>query len=302
MSVHQEASIQDRLARRRRVRNKTFLKNNTTDDTEIIAINHSPKTQSLDRKSTAKSFDQHKSSTIVKSSELPIIEKSHLKQTDVLSNHQTPLQTQVTEHQYSNNDKQIPAKSLATYERTQDSPHPVDKPVITNEIVSKPIPEKSLATYERTQDSSYPVDKPVISKEIVSKPIVENYHVSQDEKPIVIKETITPTLPTTTGENVYLIPRETRGYSTPNQIKTFEDHPKSTIDHPLFHPKSITRTTSEQIVSMATKYTHQPVGSIFAKQNSLALPYLFNKRLIDAEIARASSLDSEQSHRRTVWD
>jgi hypothetical protein len=134
---------------------------------------------------------------------------------------------------------------------------------------------------------------------------------------VIIKETITPTLPSIITKKPNPIPLETRGNSTPNQIKNFSlnsdmDHPssypQSTTDsqqkqfsYPSFYPKPIPRTTSEQIVSK-TKYKHQPIDSIFTKQNSLALSYLFNKRMIESELARASSLDSEPSQVKTVWD
>jgi hypothetical protein len=263
MSNYQEESIEDRLAKRRRLRNKRLLKQNTVDESEITVINHSSTTQALERKSTTTSSDRHKSSTIAKTSELPSIEKSHLKQTEVISNHQihsTPLQLQVTENQYSITDNQ-----------TQNSSHQDEKPVILKEIVS--------------------------TKK--SQPILPNLHTPQDEKPVINRETI---LPPTTSEKWDSISREIRGHSTPNQIKTSEDYPQSIIDHPILHSKPLTRPISQQIVSMTTKYKHQQVGSIFAKQNSLALPYLFNKRLINAELARTSSLDSEQLSRKTVWD
>lgn len=229
MSNYQEESIEDRLAKRRRLRNKRYLKNNTSDESEITVINHSPTTQSLDRKSskriTTKSSGQHKSST-----ELPLIEKSH----------SIPLQPQVTQKQY-----------------------------------------------ERTQNSLAQIEKPIVPSSVITEKSKQNF------QPIVNKETILPPTVFEKFDPIY------RGYSTPNQIKNFEEHPQST---PLFPSKPITRTISEQVVSVTTKYKHQPVGSMFAKQNSLALPYLFNKRLIDAELARTSSLDSKQSPQKTVWD
>jgi hypothetical protein len=290
MSNYQEESIEDRLAKRRRLRNKRLLKQNTVDESEITVINHSSTTQALERKSTATSSDRHKSSTIAKTFELPSIEKSHLKQTEVISNHQihsTPLQLQVTENQYSITDNQ-----------TQNSSHQDEKPVILKEIVPTKKSQLILPNLHTPQD-----EKPVILKEIVStknsQPILPNLHTPQDEKPVINRETI---LPPTTSEKWDSISREIRGHSTPNQIKTSEDYPQSTIDHPILHSKPLTRPISQQIVSMTTKYKHQQVGSIFAKQNSLALPYLFNKRLINAELARTSSLDFEQLSRKTVWD
>lgn len=236
MSNQQETTVEDRLAKRRRLRNQRFTKNNTDDQAEIVT------TQSIDRKPTTKSssFEQHK---------LPSIQKSH----------STPPQLQVPEKQHSINDKQTSTKPIVT--------QLVEKPVIIEEIVSK------LA-------------------------IVENHSVPQNEKPVVIKESITPVLPRTSNDKLNLIPQEIRGYSTPNQIKPLETYSQSTNDH----SKPITRTISEEIVSMTTNNKHQPIGSIFAKHNSLAFPYLFNKRFIAAEMARASSLDSEQSRRKTVWD
>jgi hypothetical protein len=360
MLNNQIESLEDRLARRRRLRNKKFLDKHSVGESEIILINHSPTTQSLDRKSSKRitsissltrpvtstlSTDQRKSSsTINKNPELPPIENSYSKQNYLLSKdktNSTPLLLQETKHQSleSENEKQTSSKSLVTNEQQQKYSHQDEKPVIIKETISPlTTTEKSNAIHQETHEKTFihQDEKPVIIKETVTStlpPIIppttneksnraqqeihENSHLDQHEKPVIIKETVTPILPLTITEKSNPIRREIRENSLPNRIKNVSEsselnhpssHPQSTTDRqlkhfnfPPFHPKPIAHTTSEQIVSI-TKHKHQPIDSMFAKKNSLALSYLFNKRMVDAELARATSLDSVQSQQKTVWD
>jgi hypothetical protein len=350
MSNNPSESLEDRLARRRRVRNKRFLDKNSIDESEVKVINHSPATQSLDRKSTkrislltssatsTRSTEQRKSSvTIPKNSELPPIENSYSKQNDPLSNNKTnstPILPQVTKYQWleSENDKQSSAKSLPTNEQQQKFSNQDDKPVTIKEtILPSTTTEKSTPIQQETHKkiNTHQDEKPIIIKETVLPPattekstpiqqeIHENSHSNQNENPVSMKETFTPILPSTSTQKSNPTLREIYGNSTPNRINNFSQsseseypssHPESTtyrqqktFNYPQFNSKPIARTTSEQIVSL-TKRKPQSIDPMFAKQNSLVLAYLFNKRMVDAELGRAASLNDEQSHRKTAWD
>lgn len=92
MSNTQTDSLEERLAKRRQIRNKRFFDKNSLDGSDIKSTNHSPTTQSLDRKSSQRknrlnsSIEQRKSSSIItpKSSELPPINHSNSKQNIIL--------------------------------------------------------------------------------------------------------------------------------------------------------------------------------------------------------------------------
>ncbi len=348
MSNHQRETLEDRLAKRRRLRHKRYFDTSSTDESEITLVNHSPTTQSLDRKSSHRttpgsifrspaasilSAEQRKlSSTISRNSELPPIDSASSRQYYQSANRKTnstPLLPQVTKYQSFEweNEKQASLKSIPVNEQQQTYAQQNEAALMIKEIVS-PVTtiEKSSPVQPDIVEHSDYNEKPVVMKETatsilssttmkksnaIPREIPEDPHLHQNEKSVMNKEDIIPILPSITAE------KSIRGNSVPNPIRSFprtlgsdhpSSHPQSTTDHqqkhfnyPPLYPKPIPRATSEQIVS--TTKPKQPLSdSTVAKQNSLALSYLFNKRMIGAVLARAPSLDAEQAQQKTVWD
>lgn len=314
MSNNQRESLEDRLAKRRNVRNKRYLGKNSVDESEITLINHSPTTQSLDRKSSKRishinsSNEQRKSSsTIMKNSELPPIENSNPKQNYFLSENKTsstPILPQVAKHQsleLENKKQELPNEQQRKYSPADE------KPTIIKERVLPP--KKSDPVQQETHEKPMNIKEKVLPPQ-KSDPIQQETR----EKPVIIKETIKPV---NTIEKLKTISHDFRENSLPNRIQNLSSSPE--FDHPLTHPqlksdpkekifnfppsypKPIARTSSEQVIS-TSKRKHQSNDSPFSKQNSLALSYLFNKRMINAELSHTKSLDDPQSKLKTVWD
>lgn len=168
----------------------------------------------------------------------------------------------------------------------------------------------SLFSNEKTNSS------PILQQ--VTEPVVISVEVNdQQAEPIITKESVAPVSSVTVQQRPQSNLRYTTCYSTPhnlsNQLQNgyFQEsnsNPESAtyirqkhFNNPLSHSKSLQRAVSEQVVSQ-----HQskliPLNSIFAKQNALALPYLFNKRLIEVEFSRDRLLNSTDIQQKTVWE
>ena len=188
--------------------------------------------------------------------------------------------------------------------------------LLSKKQIPPAVPPRTTENSIPTQQKTHPHqdDKPVIIKETVPPvqarvvhPItIENTHPHHDQKPENAKEKISPSLPP-------IIPRrkiEKSNSAEPKHLKicsqTSPDHsssyPQSSTDHQpnhfnflSFSHAPITRTKSEQIVSINK---HQSIDSTFGRPDSLALGYLFNKRMIDAELSHTSSFDSKQSRKK----
>jgi hypothetical protein len=190
---NQTKTLEDRLSKRRQLRDKRYLNTSSVDNSEITLINNSQTTRSLDRKSneriipispvtspitSAISTNQPKSSaTTVKNPELPPIENASSKQNHLLSNNKTnstPPLPQVTKHQpvEPENDKQVSPKSLSANKQQQNDSHKDEKPVAVKETVLPPTTtEKSNPIHENSH--SHQNEKPMVEK---SNPIHENSH------------------------------------------------------------------------------------------------------------------------------
>jgi hypothetical protein len=254
----------------------------------------------------------------------------------------TPFVEQVTKNQSfesENQEEPVPIKEQQYYPNHEETPVIITRPV--SPILPLPISptntKNSDPVQQETDENSNPHhdEEPVVVKESISPklpPVVppritkksnpvqpetyENFPSSQNEEPVVTKEINSPKLPP------IVPPRSTRK-SNPIQPMTGEssirnriqdlpqrsfDHPQSDTNNqqkhfnfPVFYPQPIPRSTSEQIVS-TNNPKHQPIDPRFTKPDSLALSYVFNKRMLAAEFIRASSFDSEQSQQKTPWD
>ncbi|CAF4046576.1 unnamed protein product, partial [Rotaria sp. Silwood2] len=270
-------------------------------------------TRSLDRQSSKRMtqttfVDQHKKSLpIIKRSELLSIENAYSRSNYSLSNNKTnstPLLQQLSKNQSfdSENERQVSSKSLPINEQQQNK-----KPIINKNTVSSVLlPVISSTTTEQSNP--------------IQQEIGINSSSHHDEKSITTEENLSfilpPMVPVTTTEKPNSIVQETHENSTSNRIK---DLPHESFDYPVRHlrsntdsqpqcfnftsfaSKSIPRTKSEQIISI-NKSKHEPFNSKIPKLNLLALSYLFNRRMVDAELAPTSSSDDKQSQRKTVWN
>ena len=371
-------TLEDRLAKRRRLRDKKFSDKSSVDESELLSINPNPTaTRSLDRQSSKRisqlsnlsspltattSANQHKPSSIENANSkqnyilsnnkinstptLPQIEKKDSfesknekpyqdKDAVVSANtgKSTPVQQKILENSHSNQDEKpviiketvlpvIPPVITETSDpipqKTQ--PHQDNKPVIIKETVPPVIPprttEKSVPTQQKVH--SHHDDKPVIIKEtippiqarVVHPIMIENLHPHHDQKPVNAKEKISPSLPP------IILPRKTEK-SNSAELKRLKTCSQTSPDYPSSYPQSstdhqrnhfnflsfsttpITRTKSEQIESINK---HRSIDPTFARPDSLALGYLFNKRMVDAELSHTSSSNSKHSRRKTVWD
>jgi hypothetical protein len=334
---HKE-TLKDRLAKRRYVRIKQFVHQKSVDETEITSIDHSPTTtRSLDRQSSrradqlsssltssARSVDQRKpSSTSIKNPKSPPTEKEN----DLLSNNQSfesenqeepvPESLPTTEQQYYPNDEETPViinKPISPLPISPTNTKNTDPVQQETDVNSNPHhDEEPVVVQESISPKLLPVVPPRITKK--SNPVQpetdENFPSSQNEEPIVAKEINSPKLPP------IVPPKSTRKpnpgeSSIRNRLKDLSqkslDHPQSDTNNqqkhfnfPAFYPQPIPRSTSEQIIS-TNNPKHQSIDPRFTKPDSLALSYVFNKRMLAAESIRASSFDSEQSQLKTLWD
>ncbi|CAF0778796.1 unnamed protein product [Rotaria sp. Silwood1] len=306
MSNDQTETLEERLDRRRRLHKRRFLDNRTSvDESEIKLINRSPKTtQSLDRQSSKRIIpttfiNQHKKS-------LPIIENSYSKLNHILSSNQnnsTALRPQLSKNQFfdAENEKQVSSKSLSIHEQQQN-----EKLIINKNTISS-VPSSVISS--TTNAKSIPIQQDI---GVNSSP-------SHDEKSVITKENpssiFLPMVPLTNIKKSNSIVQESHENPTSNSMKELSH---TSFDYPVRHLRSntdsqqylnftalnskpISRTKSEQIL-LINKSKQQPYDSKFSKLNLLALSYVFNRRMVNVELAPTSPFNNEQSQRKTVWD
>ena len=315
MSNSQSETLEARLAKRRRLRNRKLLdKNSAVDKSQSTSTNRHPTTtQPLDRKSsertTAISLYSPITSTRIQNSALSLVENSYSKQNNASSsnkNSSTSLLPEVSKSQSLNfdNEKQAPLKSLSVNELQKKDSYEHEKPIIIEEIASLVI----APAFSSTNIEDY---------NLIQQETQMNSLSNRDEKSVFIKENFSSILPSIisstttkqsnpatqeTHENSTLTGLKTLSYNSLDQISSYSQRDpgrrQQYFDYPPFHSKLI---APERIIS-SNKDKYQSVDSKLAKQNSLACSYLFSKRFIDINLAHISPFDCEQSHRKTVWD
>jgi hypothetical protein len=362
--LSQRETLEDRLAKRRRLRGKRFLDKEYVDGYELTSINQSPKiTRSLDRKSSARltqihastsyvsaatSADQRKSSTPIlpQIAKTQSVEPNNEKQQQIHSHQDekpetvSPVVVHENSHSHQDVEPVIIKETTAPGTLHENShSHQDVEPVINKETTAPVVPvRKSTPPQQETHEYHHLHDdeKPLIIKETVppvvpprntekSTPIQhkthENSHSHHDEKPVMIKETILPIslppmVPLTKTDKSNPRQPKIRENSIPNRIKhhspispdyasslpeTGTDLQSKHFHFPPFPPTPIARSTSQPIVPR-NKQKHRSNYSMFPRHDSLALAYLFNKRMISGGFSPASSSNSEQSNRKTIWD
>ena len=198
-------------------------------------------------------------------------------------------------------------------------PSPSEKSIVSQKPATPTTSPKALPQITPSEKSSPNIsDKPTVSQgpvvPIVSPTTVpttippeKSSSSATSEKPRISPKSSAPIARPVTLEKSPSIPQEIRGYSTPNHSNKSEFHPSTIHPQPthsngsLFQAKPRARSTSEQVVPKI-KFKHQPIDSTIAKQNCLALPYLFSKRIVKTQVPHTVSLGSPQPYRKSVWD
>lgn len=288
----QQETLEQRLAKRRQCRNRRFLdKKSIGEESEIKSKTDSPiKSQSLDRKSSTRITSTKKLSSTVTN------QNSNPRKDSLLSDSKTNSTPHLRNPSIdSDHEKQSSSKSLSSTEQQNEN-----SSINRNAVSSEPLPVIPFTSA-----------KPPIPKEKQFR-IRSSSH--DDEKFTETKEMSPITLPSIT-------PRLNSGklnsasqeiYQNPNlkrireNLHTPPSHPQSStfkeethFDFPPSALKPIVRSTSEKTISNNT-HNHPLIHTKYAKVNTLALAYIFTKRMVDLELTRKSS--SEQEQEKTAWD
>ena len=163
-------------------------------------------------------------------------------------------------------------------------------------VSSTPIKNSNQETNEKSHSPLPPL--PVSSTPIKksNKETNEKSHSPHDKQPVIIQEIISPKLPPIQQTTHNPIKDFSQKLSDHSQSNTNDQQKR--VEFSLFYPKLIAHSTSEQVLS-TIQHKQQPMDPRFARPGSLAFSYVFTQRIIDVELARTLSFDSEQ---KTVWD
>ncbi|UJR37461.1 hypothetical protein I4U23_030164 [Adineta vaga] len=301
---NQAGKLTDRLNRRRQIRYKNSLDKNSIDRLDRISLKDSPTTtRSLDRIS----LDLSASSASFKSPELKSTDNFDTKQNNAFTDSKYLLEQSIKSQSLEPiNEREILAESLSTPKQqtlstekivpTMISPKTIEQDSVSGNLPPV-IPPRTIKQYHPieseidTHSHSYPIEvpssprlPPIITPRTSHKP--NSFETTTHEPSIV--------------NRIHDLSQTSLDYpSSDPQTATYDQ--QKHFNFPLSYYTPMARSTSEQIVSMSEDRSRS-ITARFTKQNFHPLSYIFSKRMIDTGFTSASSLYSEQSQHKTVWD
>ena len=254
------ATLQDRLARRRRFHQKKLSSESS--------LSQSPITRSLDRSSSQRSTSDRRAIASLPSSTTPSAPRK------------------------------VSATRLARYDLPHTQPLPpkenpvaVHPPTHRTVVLPQPSPRGQSFGNENRQSlqAQQRQEKVEENREIVSTnpPLPsERTRSRRGNQPLVLP-------PVRNGVEIPL-----RRPSSHSESHTDSDAP---FQFPSLPPRTVSRTTSEQILS-SHRNNSSSLDRSLIHQRSLALSYVLNRRAIDTQFISTSASNIDENQHKTVWD